>query len=314
MTFQFRPAVREQTSLLIALAGPSGSGKTFSALRLARGLVGQSGKIAVIDTEAGRALHYADQFQFEHGDLKPPFRPDAYLQAILAAEQAGFNAVVIDSMSHEYEGEGGIQDWAAEIEAGGVKSPGNWKVPKTAHKKMMNRLLQMRCHLIFCLRADEKIKIAKEQGKTVIIPLGWMPVCEKRFMYEMTASFTLTADMPGKPRFDLPHKCQDQHRHAFPEGQFIGEQSGQALALWARGSGAAQTSAQPAQQTGKQTVGQRVDQAKREIAACQFRAELNQWREKNAELMDWLQANKPAAHDEIMTAIDAADERLNQAA
>lgn len=242
MGFEFRPAIREQTSLLIALAGPSGSGKTFSALRLARGLVGPQGKIAVIDTEAGRALHYADRFQFHHGDLKPPFRPQAYLDAILAAEAAGFHAVVIDSMSHEYEGEGGILDWAAELEAS-TKPPGNWNVPKTAHKKMMGRLLQMRCHLIFCLRADEKVKIEKQpdnQGrmKTVVVPIGWQPICEKRFMYEMTASFTLTADRPGMPQFNLPHKLQDQHRHAFPDNRHIGEESGQQLAVWAKGGAA----------------------------------------------------------------------------
>lgn len=237
MTFTFRKALREQTSTLIALAGPSGCGKTFSALRLATGLAGPGGKIAVIDTEAGRALHYADKFAFDHGDLHPPFKPQAYLDAILAAEKAGYAVVVIDSMSHEYEGEGGILEWADEIAAGGVKSPGNWKLPKTAHKKMVNRLLQMRCHLIFCLRAEEKIKIEKhpDTGKTVIVPLGWMPICEKRFMYEMTTSFTLTADKPGCPQYTLPHKCQDQHRAIFPEGRPIDERAGEQLAAWARG-------------------------------------------------------------------------------
>lgn len=73
---------------------------------------------------------------------------------------------------------------------------------------------------------------------------------------------------------------------------------------------------QPEQKSGdgKKTAGQRIEQAKAEIAACTDRAALNAWREANAQLLDWLQANKPAAYDEIMTAIDAADERLNQAA
>lgn len=237
MTFTFRPAIREQTSLLVALAGPSGCGKTFSALRLASGLVDPKGKIAVIDTEAGRALHYADRFTFDHGDLRPPFSPSAYTDAILAAEKAGYQAVVIDSMSHEYEGEGGICEWADRLADSGTKSPGNWKEPKLAHKRMVNRLLQLRCHLIFCLRADEKIRIERDpqNGKTVVVPLGWMPICEKRFMYEMTASFTLTADRPGEPQYSLPHKVQDQHRAFFPEREKIGEKAGQLLAEWARG-------------------------------------------------------------------------------
>lgn len=234
MSFTFVPAVREQVSLLIALAGASGSGKTFSALRLAKGMA-PSGKIAFIDTEARRGLHYAGQFDFMHADMRPPFKPARFIEAIRAAEASGAEVVIIDSFSHEYDGEGGIMDWADELAEKGVKSPGNWKDPKLAHKKMMNGLLQCRASLIFCLRADEKIEIVRENGKTQVRPLGWVPICEKRFMYEMTASFTLTPDMPGRPRFDLPHKVQSQHRDMFSEREPISEQSGRALAEWARG-------------------------------------------------------------------------------
>lgn len=243
--FDFKPAVRENVSLLIALAGASGSGKTYSALRLAKGLA-PSGKIAFIDTEARRGLHYADQFDFIHADMRPPFRPENFLAAIKAAEKAGAEVIIIDSFSHEYDGEGGIMDWAAEIEAAGTKSPGNWKVPKLAHKKLMNALLQLRASVIFCLRADEKIKIAKDdRGKTVIEQLGWMPIAEKRFIFEMTASFTLTPTAPGIPQFDLPHKLQTQHRAMFPAGQTIGEQAGAALAAWARGGQPAAVTPRP---------------------------------------------------------------------
>jgi hypothetical protein len=243
MTFQFAPAKREQVSLLIALAGASGSGKTYSALRLAKGMA-PAGKIAFIDTEARRGLHYAEEFDFLHSDMRPPFRPAAFIEGIRAAEDAGADVVVIDSFSMEYDGEGGIIDWADEIERGGTKSPGNWKVPKGAHKKLMNALLQCRASIIFCLRADEKIRIARENGKTVVEPLGWMPICEKRFMFEMTASFTLTPDRPGIPHFDLPHKLQRQHRGMFTDTKPIGEDSGIALAEWARGGAPAPTVAQ----------------------------------------------------------------------
>src|SRR5688572_12024624 len=110
MTYTFRKAVRTNTSTLIALAGSSGSGNTYSAIRLARGLVGHHGKVVVIDTEPGRALHYADRFDFDHLDMQPPFSPQAYQGAIEAAEKAGYGAIVIDSMSHEWAGDGGCQD------------------------------------------------------------------------------------------------------------------------------------------------------------------------------------------------------------
>lgn len=234
MSFTFAPAKRENVSVLIALAGSSGSGKTFSALRLAQG-ISPSGKIAFIDTEARRGLHYAEQFQFIHADMRPPFRPERFVEGIRAAEAAGAEVVIIDSFSMEYDGEGGIIDWADDLAAKGVKSPGNWKDPKLAHKKLMNSLLQCRASIIFCLRADEKIRIARENGKTIVEPLGWMPICEKRFLYEMMVSFTLAPDRPGIPNFNLPHKLQSQHRAMFSDRVPIGEDAGKALAEWARG-------------------------------------------------------------------------------
>jgi hypothetical protein len=152
-------------------------------------------------------------------------------------------------------------DWADDLEKSGTKSPGNWKVPKGAHKKLMNALLQCRASIIFCLRADEKIRIARENGKTVVEPLGWMPICEKRFMFEMTASFTLTPDRPGIPHFDLPHKLQRQHRGMFTDAKPIDEESGRALASWARG----ETS--PARSAAARSAASPVDQPQQDGAA-----------------------------------------------
>jgi AAA domain len=248
MASEFRPGVRENVGLLIGIAGGTGSGKTFSAMRLAQGIAGPNGRFAVIDTEARRALHYADSFRFDHAELRAPFRPQAYAEAVLAADAAGYKAIVVDSMSHEHEGEGGLIEWAAELEARGLKSGGQWKEPKAAHKKMLNRMLQCRAHLIFCLRADDKIEIRREGGKTVIIqpeqkPIEdrWVPICEKRFMFEMTASCVLTAARPGVP---IWKKLQDQHRPIFPDGQPIDERAGERLAAWASGGDA--TPAAPA--------------------------------------------------------------------
>jgi len=248
MTYAFKHAQRTETSVLIGLAGPSGGGKTYSALRLATGLVAGTGKkIGVVDTEAGRALHYADQFDFEHCDMQPPFSPMAYQEAILAADKAGYGVIIVDSMSHEYEGEGGIIEWADKVAAQmqGNNKAAAWKEPKMAHKRFVSKLLQCRAHLIFCLRAEEKMLMEKQtdpqtgRSKTVIVsakdrPLKerWVPICEKRFMYEMTASFLMLDDRPGVP---VPLKLQEQHHVAFPDGKHIGEESGKALAAWARG-------------------------------------------------------------------------------
>ena len=243
MTINFRPAVREGVGLIIGLAGSSGSGKTYTAMRLASGIAGDK-PFAVIDTENRRALHYADAFKFEHAELRAPFRPDAYAEAITAADSAGYPVIVVDSMSHEWAGDGGILDWQEEEfqRMGGRDSVkmAAWIKPKAGHKHMVTKLLQVRAHLILCMRAEEKIDMVKgDDGKMKLVPKvgpagfkGWLPICEKNLPYELTASFLLTADAPGVPK---PIKLQEQHRALFPLDQPITEESGRAIAAWAAG-------------------------------------------------------------------------------
>ena len=228
---EYQKAKRENTNVLIALAGASGSGKTYSAMQLASGICGDE-PFAVVDTEARRALHYADQFNFEHVSLGPPFTPARYLEAIKPLAARGFKAVIIDSGSHEWEGEGGVIEQADDSNR---KGPSNWIEPKRQHKRFVNGLLQCGTNLIICLRAAEKIHIDDSGPKTKIINEGWSPICEKRFMFEMTISFTFAPVHPGIVDLDFPHKVQDQHRMMFPPGQHIGRAAGAQLGAWARG-------------------------------------------------------------------------------
>ena len=243
MAYTFKQAKKEAVGLLIGLVGASGSGKTYSAMRLASGIVGNGNRFAVIDTEARRALHYADMFDFDHCELNAPFRPDSYAEAIKAAAQAGYKAIVVDSMSHEWAGEGGILDWQEEEL---TRMAGNdyhkretckmaaWIKPKMSHKQMVQKLLQVNAHLILCFRAEEKTKMEKDdKGKMQIIPIGWQPVCSKELPYELTVSFLLTDAKPGIPQ---PIKLQEQHKIMFPAGKLLSEESGKLVSEWARGT------------------------------------------------------------------------------
>lgn len=236
----------------------------MSAMRLAQGIVGRDGKFAVLDTEGGRAKHYApapgtepdfiSTFRFDHGDLRAPFSPESYTEAIVAADAAGYPVIVVDSFSHEYAGEGGVLDMqeAEFIRMGGRESTkvASWIRPKMAHKKMVQRLLQVRAHLILCFRAEAKIEMVKDaQGKTQIVAKqsltgldGWHPITEKSLPFELTASFLLMASNPGVP---LPIKLQASHRPLFPEGAKIDENAGRRIAEWAAG-GTARPAAPPA--------------------------------------------------------------------
>ena len=241
MAFTFRKAIRDNVSLLVGMVGGTGSGKTYSAMRLAAGISGAK-PFAVIDTEAGRAKHYADKFNFDHGDLTAPFRPDRYAEAIAYADSAGYPVIVVDSTSHEHAGEGGLLDWHDDElkRMGGNQSAtmAAWIAPKVAHKKFVQQLLQVRAHLILCFRAEEKVEMHRdERGKMVIGQKivttgsnGWCPVCEKTLPYELTASFLLTADAPGIPK---PIKLQEQHRAIFPANHPIDEECGRRIAAWA---------------------------------------------------------------------------------
>ena len=236
MTFQFRPARREQAPLLIGVAGPSGAGKTASALKLARGIVGGDEGIYLVDTEGSRAKHYACaageepgpfRFRFEHLDFTAPFSPDRYLEAIAAATASGARVVIVDSMSHCHEGAGGLLDaHEQELErmAGSdlnkrerVKFTA-WIKPKAANGRLVNAILQMRCHMIFTLRAKDKIAIVKgRDGKTEPVQVGWTPICTDRFEYEMTTMLMLPPGAQGVPDLSLEAtKIHANHRAFFP--------------------------------------------------------------------------------------------------
>lgn len=248
MTFEVVEAVRKGTPALIGLWGPSGSGKTYSALKLARGLVGDKGKIVVIDTENGRALFYAKLAGgWQHIDFQPPFTPQRYIEAMQAAEAVGADVIIVDSMSHVWEGEGGVIDMAesAKSQSGrALQGLAKWKNPKMAYKRMLNALLRSRTHVIFCLRAKE-LNVQRGKGKDAeIVGMGLSPICEKNFIYEMTFAFLLGADhkpmqgstefikvAPTTPSFKVPEDLLD----AISPSAFLCEQTGEAMAEWIGG-------------------------------------------------------------------------------
>ena len=240
---KFTRGKRESVGLWINLIGGTGSGKSFSAMRLASGIAGDK-PFAVIDTENRRALHYADQFVFDHAELRAPFTPDAYAEAIIEADRAGYPVIVVDSGTHVWAGDGGVLDMQeAEFERmGGRESAkmASWIKPKMAHKHMVSKMLQIKAHLILCLRAEQKIEMVKKDGKMVVQPKqsltgldGWLPVCDKNLPFEATCSFLLLADRPGLPH---PIKLQEQHKAIFPLDTPITEQSGRRLSAWASGA------------------------------------------------------------------------------
>jgi hypothetical protein len=149
---QFTKAMRRKAKLRLALSGPAGSGKSWGALAIAKGL---GGRIAVIDTERGSASLYSDMVEFDTLELNPPFTPERFVEAIRAAEKAGFDIIVIDSMSHEWNGSGGcleINDTAAQARFKG-NTWAAWNVTTPRHRAFVDAILQSPCHVIATLRS-----------------------------------------------------------------------------------------------------------------------------------------------------------------
>lgn len=241
--FRITKAERKATPSLIGLWGPSSCGKTYSALRIARGLVGPTGKIGLIDTENRRAEFYANVAGgWDHLDLQPPFSPQRYTQAFRTFEnKGGYGCIIVDSMSHVWEGEGGVLDIAGNNKSKGLQK---WNAPKTAYKRMVNDLLRAPFHVIFCLRAKEGVRQSGSGDSASIESVGLEPICEKNFIYEMTVSVLLGPDhMPLFQPIDrfkcspsIPAvKAPDELWGFIKPKTFLSEETGAAIQEWVSG-------------------------------------------------------------------------------
>ncbi len=234
MSFEIKKATRVGVRPLIGIYAESGCGKTYSALLLARGLAGPSGKIVMIDSESGRGSLYADILPggYETLELTQPFSPARYIEAIDAVEQSGATIGIIDSASHEWEGIGGVLDLAAQNEERSGKSGLHcWKAPKLEHAKFMLRMLQSSIPWIVCLRAKYKSRQTKENGKTVIVKdEATSPIQAEDFIFEMTCHMEILQN-----HTIILTKCSHPAlRDCFPKDKTepINVKHGELLAKW----------------------------------------------------------------------------------
>ncbi len=198
-TFESKLAVREHVPLLIGMVGPSSSGKTKSALRVATGIQSVlGGDIYGIDTESRRMAHYAQEHKFQHVEFNAPFGSLDYMAALRYCVSKGAKTVIIDSMSHEHDGPGGLIDFQErEVDrlAGDDYAKRErvkmlaWQKPKAARRSLISGLLQLNANFIFCFRAREKTKPMKINGKTEIVEQGFMPIAGEEFLFEIFSSF-----------------------------------------------------------------------------------------------------------------------------
>lgn len=172
----------------MSIQGPSGSGKTFSSLLIAKGLVGEWSKICVIDTENHSADLYSHLGNYNVLTLGKPFTPEAYNQAIDLCEKSGIQAIIIDSLSHEWEGEGGILDIHSSMVGNSFT---NWSKVTPRHNALVQRILQSDCHVIATFRTKQDYVLSDKNGKMVPEKVGLKSVTKDGMDYEFTTVFDL---------------------------------------------------------------------------------------------------------------------------
>lgn len=179
---QIRKAERKKAKLRLGISGASGSGKTWSALEIATGM---GGKIGMIDTEAGRGELYGSDFEYDIIRLEAPYSPDRYIEAIKTFEKAGYDILIIDSLSHAWVGEGGVLSIVDK--AGANSFTQGWRVGTPKQNALIEALTTSKMHIITTLRVKTEYVVEKnDRGKSEPRKIGLSPVQRDGLEYEFT--------------------------------------------------------------------------------------------------------------------------------
>lgn len=201
----FRKAERRKAKLRLAIDGPSGSGKTFSSLLIAKGMVDDWSKIALIDTEQGRGELYegaaipgtSDHIgEYLYCRLEAPYTAARYIELITASAEAGAEVLIVDSSSHAWAGEGGVLDQVdAKARAGKGNSFTAWKDGSAEQNKLVDAIVNYPGHIILTIRSKVHHVIeTNDKGRQVPVKVGMKPIQRDDLEYEMTACFTMSIE------------------------------------------------------------------------------------------------------------------------
>ena len=220
----FKKAERKKAKLRLALSGTSGSGKTYGALQIAKGI---GGKVAVLDTERGSASLYANMMDFDVVELGPPYEPERFVDVMDAAAKAGYDILIIDSITHEWKGDGGILEIVDNI--GRAKFRGNsyaaWNEGDKRHRRFIDAMLHSPLHVIVTMRSKAVYVEGERNGKKTIEKQGAAPEQRDGIEYEFTAVLDLTVDG------NLAVKSKDRTM-LFNDPFRISEETGRKLREW----------------------------------------------------------------------------------
>lgn len=233
---QFQKAQRRKAKLRLGIAGPSGSGKTMGALLIAKGI---GGRIAVIDTEHDSASLYAEPMRLPDGStfeppefdtlsLSAPFTPERFIEAIHAAERAGYDVCVIDSTTAEWSGAGGCLELVDHVSKASFS--GNsymaWSAITPRHRAFLDAMLHSPMHIIATMRSKTETAQVDDGRKKKVVKLGMKAEQRDGIEYE----FTTVLDVIHDGNFATASK--DRTGLFVGDPQRITEETGKRVMAW----------------------------------------------------------------------------------
>jgi hypothetical protein len=235
MSFTIQKAVREKIYTKVALMSPSGGGKTYGSLRLATGMAtelkkitGKDAKILMGNTERDRGRYYANEFEYDIVDIEPPHNPEKYVDLINFAISEGYDILIIDSSSHEWEGKGGCLE--LHQQAGGTYQ--SWGKVTPRHEKFIDAIAGSKIHIIATMRSKDQYEVGRDdKGKTNVQKLGVGAKQREGFEFE----FSLTFLIDQKTNMA---ESQKDNTHIFENevSVLLTEEHGKKLIKWANSS------------------------------------------------------------------------------
>lgn len=319
--FEVKKAVPLNTYVRIALVGAAGSGKTFSALRLATGI---GGKIVLIDTENKRSAKYSKRFDFDQIDFQPPFNPASYGDAIDAALAKGAVTIIIDSLSHEHEGEGGVLEMAEaflEKKAGDdwkkreAMKFASWIAPKRERTQLIvGKIQRVNANLILCFRAKEVTKPVRNAAGKIEPLKEWDMIGGDEYRYEMDVTAFLPSGSEGVPDWTNSMKRINDADGSLKKflvnaGQLTEETGRQIKAMNSAGATPTQTRVSPATTTTPPTTTDETPEQKikrmagdigRAFTACKELADIEQVAVEWSDEITTVKKYSQAAYDHVM--------------
>jgi hypothetical protein len=219
---QLRKATRRKAKIRLGLSAVSGGGKTYSAILIGKGLCGDLNKVAVIDTENGSADLYAHLGDYNVLPITAPFTPERYIEAIRSCEKAGMEVIIVDSISHEWDGKGGCLEIVEQL--GGKYQ--DWAKVTPRHQAFLDAILHSSSHIITTVRRKQDYEMVKDGNRIKIEKGGLREITREGFEYELTINLEM----------DTHHNAsasKDRTNLFMGKASFVpSEKTGELIAQW----------------------------------------------------------------------------------